>query len=48
VFVVEFENEDDRLYYLDKDPAHLEFKTSIGGVVAKAQVVDFIPGIFNA
>jgi hypothetical protein len=43
---VEFENDDDRMYYLDKDPAHLAFKKSIGAVVKKVQVVDFSPGVF--
>jgi hypothetical protein len=47
VFVIEFENEEDRKYYLEKDPAHLGFVGSIGGVVAKAQVVDFVPGVFK-
>ena len=46
IFVEEFENEDDRKYYLEKDSAHLAFVRSIGNVVKKAQVVDFIPGIF--
>ncbi|RDW78071.1 stress responsive A barrel protein [Coleophoma crateriformis] len=44
-FVFEFENEEDRQYYLEKDPAHLAFVKSIGGVVSKAQVVDFVPGV---
>jgi Stress responsive A/B Barrel Domain len=43
--VVEFENEADRKYYLEQDPAHLGFVKSIGGVVAKAQVIDFSPGV---
>jgi hypothetical protein len=43
---VEFENDDDRTYYLDQDPAHLAFKKSIGTVVKKVQVVDFTPGVF--
>ncbi|RFU28346.1 hypothetical protein B7463_g8001, partial [Scytalidium lignicola] len=46
-FVVEFENEEDRKYYLEKDPAHLAFVKSIGGVVARGQVIDFVPGIFE-
>jgi hypothetical protein len=44
--VVELDNEEDRNYYLEKDPAHLAFVKSIGGVVKKAQVVDFTPGVF--
>lgn len=43
----EFENEEDRKYYLEKDPAHLAFVASVGAVVKKAQVVDFTPGVFN-
>ncbi|KAF3763117.1 stress responsive A/B barrel domain protein [Cryphonectria parasitica EP155] len=46
VFISEFENEEDRQYYLKEDPAHLAFVKSISGIVAKAQVVDFTPGIF--
>ena len=46
IFVVEFANEEDRTYYLEKDPVHLAFVKSIGGVVKKAQVVDFTPGVF--
>lgn len=46
VFVSEFENEKDREYYLNQDPAHLAFVKSLDGVVAKAQVVDFTPGVF--
>ncbi|KAH7317313.1 stress responsive A/B barrel domain-containing protein [Rhexocercosporidium sp. MPI-PUGE-AT-0058] len=45
-FVGEFENEEDRKYYLEKDPAHLAFVKSLGPVVKKAQVVDFMPGVF--
>ncbi|KAN0089223.1 stress responsive A/B barrel domain protein [Hyaloscypha variabilis] len=46
IFVVEFANEEDRAYYLEKDPVHLAFVKSIGGVVKNAQVVDFTPGVF--
>ena len=48
IFVVEFEGEEDRKFYLEKDPEHLEFKTKVsaGGVVAGVQVVDFVPGVF--
>ncbi|KAI9841863.1 MAG: hypothetical protein M1837_000333 [Sclerophora amabilis] len=45
-FVVEFANEEDRNHYVDKDPAHLDFVKSIGGVIATAQVIDFAPGVF--
>jgi len=46
VFVSEFENEQDRKYYLDKDPAHLEFVKSLKDVIAQARVVDFTPSEF--
>lgn len=43
-FVSGFENEEDRKYYLENDPVHLDFVKSIGDVVARATVVDFVPG----
>ncbi|ROW07286.1 hypothetical protein VMCG_03953 [Cytospora schulzeri] len=46
IFVSEFENEQDREYYLNEDPAHLGFVKSLTGVVSKAQIVDFTPGVF--
>ncbi|KAN0067481.1 hypothetical protein V8E54_014350 [Elaphomyces granulatus] len=46
VFVEEFETEEDRKYYLEKEPGHKEFVKSLGGLVEKVQVIDFIPGIF--
>ncbi|KAL4905914.1 hypothetical protein BDW74DRAFT_152278 [Aspergillus multicolor] len=45
-FVVEFGSEEDRKYYLEKDPAHLEFVGSLKGLIEKAQVVDFTNGVF--
>lgn len=42
----EFETEDDRKYYLEKDPGHKEFVKNLGGLVEKVQIIDFIPGIF--
>ncbi|PVH89670.1 stress responsive A/B barrel domain-containing protein [Cadophora sp. DSE1049] len=45
-FIEEFENEEDRKYYLEKGPVHLAFVESVGPVVKKAQVVDFTPGVF--
>jgi hypothetical protein len=45
-FVVEFDDEEDRKYYLEKDPAHLAFVKSVGAVVKQVQVVDFAPGVF--
>ena len=47
-FVVEFEHEEDRTYYLEKDPEHLQFVNSLHSrdVVETVQVVDFTPGAF--
>ncbi|KAJ7720801.1 hypothetical protein B0H16DRAFT_1603935 [Mycena metata] len=46
-FVIEFANEEDREYYLKKDPQHLGFVKGIAGIVSKAQVIDFVPGVFK-
>lgn len=43
-FVVEFESEEDRDYYVKSDEAHLAFVAGVGGLVADAQVVDFTAG----
>ncbi|KAI1394823.1 stress responsive A/B barrel domain protein [Hypoxylon fuscum] len=45
-FVYGFENEDDRKYYLEKDPKHMELVSSIEDIVEKVQVVDFTHGVF--
>ncbi|KAK0625201.1 dabb-domain-containing protein [Bombardia bombarda] len=45
-FLSEFESQEDRKYYIEKDPAHLEFVKSVDGIVEKIQVVDFTPGVF--
>lgn len=42
----QFESEEDRRYYLEKDPAHLEFVRSLEGLVRNVRVVDFEPGVF--
>ncbi len=44
--MVEFENEEDRNYYIEKDPAHFEFVKSVEGIVESARVVDFESGVF--
>ena len=46
-FVVEFASAEDRDYYVDKDPAHLAFVKSVGGVLEKAQAVDVTDGVFG-
>ncbi|KAI4595597.1 hypothetical protein KJ359_006586 [Pestalotiopsis sp. 9143b] len=45
-FISQFDSEEDRTYYLEKDPAHLSFVKSIGEIVDKVQVIDFTPGVF--
>jgi len=45
-FVFEFETEEDRKYYLEKDPAHLAFVASLKDMVENVRVVDFNPGVY--
>ncbi len=45
--MVVFENEEDRKYYLTRDPAHLQFVKDVSGMLEFVQVVDFEPGIFS-
>ncbi len=45
-FVVEFASEEDRKYYVDEDPAHLEFKKSLKGFVERVGVMDYTPGVY--
>ena len=45
-FVVEFDNDEDRDYYLNKDPAHLSFVKSAGPIINSVKVLDFEPGKF--
>lgn len=45
-FISEFQNEADRKYYLEEDPAHLEFVKSLDGIVENVRVVDFENGKF--
>jgi len=45
-FICEFENAEDRKYYLEKDPAHLEFVASLENIIQNVRVVDFEPGVF--
>lgn len=45
-FVVEFENEQDRKYYVEEDPAHLAFVKSLDGIMEQARVVDYEPNVF--
>jgi len=45
-FVLEFETEEDRKYYLEEDKAHLAFAGGNKGLVTDACVFDFTPGEF--
>ncbi|KAJ7105462.1 stress responsive A/B barrel domain protein [Mycena crocata] len=45
-FVVIFNSEEDRKYYLEEDPAHQEFVKSLDGIVEKATIVDYEPNEF--
>ncbi|KAE8143803.1 dabb-domain-containing protein [Aspergillus pseudotamarii] len=45
-FVINFANAADRDYYVKDDPVHQEFVRSLGGLVERAQVIDFTDGIF--
>ena len=44
-FISEFDNEEDRRYYLKEDPAHLDFMRRAGEVVENVRVVDFVDGV---
>ncbi|KAF1821034.1 uncharacterized protein K489DRAFT_382076 [Dissoconium aciculare CBS 342.82] len=44
-FVSEFRNKEDRQYYLENDPAHLEFVASLKGLMENVRVLDFEPGV---
>ncbi|KAI5863725.1 dabb-domain-containing protein [Durotheca rogersii] len=46
VFISQLENDEDRKYYLETDPAHLEFIESTRDILDRVQVVDFTPGEF--
>lgn len=43
---MEFANAEDRAYYVSNDPAHQAFMKSLGGIVEKAQVVDFTNQVY--
>ncbi|KAL2839857.1 hypothetical protein BJX68DRAFT_271907 [Aspergillus pseudodeflectus] len=44
-FVVEFATGADRDFYVAQDPVHKEFVKSLDGLVERAQVIDFTPGV---
>ena len=41
---MEFENEEDRDFYVFKDEAHIAFKKTLDGLVDKPQVLDYFAG----
>ena len=43
--MVEFENAQDRDYYVNEDPVHRAFAQSANEVAEKVQVVDFTDGV---
>ena len=45
-FVSHFANEEDRMYYLEKDPAHKAFVKSLDGIIEHVRVVDYTPGVY--
>lgn len=45
-FVVEFASAAERDFYVEKDPVHLAFVRSLDGIIEKAQVIDYTPGVF--
>ncbi|KAJ5832502.1 hypothetical protein N7474_000813 [Penicillium riverlandense] len=44
-FVVEFASAADRDFYIEKDPVHLAFVRSLDGIIEKAQIIDYTPGV---
>lgn len=45
-FVIEFENTEDRDYYIFKDPVHETFKALGGSKLERAVVLDYNKGVF--
>ena len=43
---MEFENEQDRNFYVRQDEAHLAVVASLSGLVDGSQVLDYTPGKF--
>ena len=41
---MEFENDEDRNFYVKLDEAHLAFVATLDGLVDGAQVLDYTPG----
>ena len=45
-YILEFDSESDRNYYIKDDPAHMAFGHSLTGIVEKVMVMDFLPDVF--
>ncbi|KAL4795194.1 stress responsive A/B barrel domain-containing protein [Aspergillus venezuelensis] len=45
-FIVQFATGADRDFYVAKDVVHQEFVKGLDGLIERAQVVDFTPGVF--
>jgi len=46
-FIVQFDSNEDRDYYVNDDPVHQAFKYAAGKHLEKAVVVDFQEGVFT-
>jgi hypothetical protein len=46
-FIIRFDSDEDRDYYVKEDPAHQAFKNAAVAVVKKAQVIGFQEGTFT-
>jgi hypothetical protein len=46
-FIIRFDSNEDRDYYVKEDPAHQAFKNAAAAVIEKAQVIDFQEDIFT-
>ena len=45
-WIVEFENKEDRDYYLKKDPAHAAFVGYVKTIAKGVGSFDYVPGVF--
>lgn len=46
VFILEFDNEEDRMVYQQQDERHRKFSEDLSNLAAKVTMVDFCPGVF--
>lgn len=47
-FLLQFDSEEDRLYYARQDPAHAVVRDGILPHLVEAQIFNFSPGVFRA